>query len=77
MLFLKALCGCVPMTITKSWFEGSGFVVNEEGYVLTNAHLLEKAEGLTVLSLKTGAEVVAQRVFASRDMNLACCTYRA
>ena len=51
--------------------EGSGFVVNEKGYVLTNAHLLEKAEGLTVLSLKTGAEVVAQRVFASRDMNLA------
>ncbi|MDE2740997.1 MAG: FHA domain-containing protein [Gemmatimonadota bacterium] len=51
--------------------EGSGFVVNEEGYVLTNAHLLAKADGLTVLSLKTGAEVVAQRVFASRDMNLA------
>ena len=51
--------------------EGSGFVVNEEGYVLTNAHLLEKAEGLTVLSLKTGAEVVAQRVFARRAMNLA------
>ena len=51
--------------------EGSGFVVNEEGYVLTNAHLLAKADGLTVLSLKTGAEVVAQRTFASRDMNLA------
>ena len=51
--------------------EGSGFVVNEEGYVLTNAHLIAKAEGLTVLSLKTGAEVVAQRAFASRDMNLA------
>ena len=51
--------------------EGSGFVVNEEGYVLTNAHLIAKAEGLTVLSLKTGAEVVAQRAFASRAMNLA------
>ena len=51
--------------------EGSGFVVNEEGYVLTNAHLIAKADGLTVLSLKTGAEVVAQRVFASRAMNLA------
>ncbi len=51
--------------------EGSGFVVNEKGYVLTNAHLLDKAEGLTVLSLKTGAEVVAQRVFARRAMNLA------
>ena len=55
----------------KVGVEGSGFVVNEKGYVLTNAHLIEKAEGLTVLSLKTGAEVVAQRVFASRDMNLA------
>ncbi len=51
--------------------EGSGFVVNEEGYVLTNAHLIAKADGLTVLSLKTGAELVAQRVFASRAMNLA------
>ncbi len=51
--------------------EGSGFVVSEEGHVLTNAHFIEKAEGLTVLSLKTGAELVAQRVFASRDLNLA------
>ena len=51
--------------------EGSGFVVNEKGCVLTNAHFLAKAESLTVLSLKTGAEVVAQRVFASRSMNLA------
>ena len=55
----------------KVGVEGSGFVVNEEGYVLTNAHLIAKADGLTVLSLKTGAEVVAQRVFASRAMNLA------
>ena len=30
-----------------------------------------KAEGLTVLSLKTGAEVMAQRVFISRSMDLA------
>jgi S1-C subfamily serine protease len=32
--------------------EGVGFVVNEMGYVLTNAHLVEKAERVTVLSLK-------------------------
>lgn len=51
--------------------EGSGFVVDEKGHVLTNAHLIAKAEGLTVLSLKTGAELVAQQVFASRAMNLA------
>lgn len=51
--------------------EGGGFVVDEKGHVLTNAHLIAKAEGLTVLSLKTGAELVAQQVFASRATNLA------
>ena len=71
MLFLKASCGVRAYDDHKIVVEGSGFVVNEEGYVLTNAHLIAKAEGLTVLSLKTGAEVVAQRAFTSRDMNLA------
>lgn len=51
--------------------EGNGFVVNEKGYVLTNAHLLAKAERLTASSLNTGAEVVLQRIFANRAMNLA------
>lgn len=51
--------------------EGSGFVVDEAGYVLTNAHLLADAERLTVVSLKTGAEIVARQVFAKREMNLA------
>ncbi len=51
--------------------EGSGFVVNKEGDVLTNAHLVADADRLTVLSLKTGAEIVSQQVFANRDLNLA------
>jgi len=51
--------------------EGSGFVVDEAGYVLTNAHLLAGSERLTVVSLKTGAEIVARQVFAKREMNLA------
>ena len=51
--------------------EGSGFVINVEGYVLTNAHLLEDANRLSVLSLKTGAELSSQQIFASREMNLA------
>lgn len=51
--------------------EGSGFVVNAEGYVLTNAHLLSDADRLSVLSLETGAELSSQQIFASREMNLA------
>ena len=51
--------------------EGGGFVVSEMGHVLTNAHLVEEAERVTVLSLKTGAEVVPEQVFANREINLA------
>ena len=51
--------------------EGTGFVVNEEGHVLTNAHLIEQADQLTVLSLKTGAEILSQQTFVNEDMNLA------
>ena len=51
--------------------EGAGFVVNEEGHVLTNAHLIEQADQLTVLSLKTGAEILSQQTFINEDMNLA------
>ncbi|MCY3759981.1 MAG: FHA domain-containing protein [Gemmatimonadetes bacterium] len=51
--------------------EGAGFVVNEMGHVLTNAHLVEKAERVTVLSLKTDAETIPEQVFADRKKNLA------
>ena len=56
---------------TRVIAEGSGFVVNAEGYVLTNAHLLSDANRLSVLALKTGAELSSQQIFASREMNLA------
>ena len=51
--------------------EGAGFVVNGTGHVLTNAHLIEKAERVTVLSLKTDAEAIPDQVFADRELNLA------
>ena len=51
--------------------EGSGFVINAEGYVLTNAHILSDANRFAILALKTGAELSSQQIFASREMNLA------
>ena len=51
--------------------EGVGFVVSEMGHVLTNAHLVDNAGRVTVLSLKTGAEVVPEQVFVNREINLA------
>ena len=51
--------------------EGGGFVVNEAGHVLTNAHLLEEAERVTVLPLEADAEVEPEQLFAHRETNLA------
>ena len=50
--------------------EGAGFVINEEGRVLTNAHLVKGADRITVVSLKTGAEILAQQAFTDKDRNL-------
>ena len=56
--------------------EGSGFVINEVDNVLTSASLLEGADRVTVVSLRTTAEIKAVRIFDSsdlkgRDLNLA------
>ena len=56
--------------------EGSGFVINAVDNVLTSAHLLEGADRVTVVSLRTTAEIKAVRIFDSsdlkgRDLNLA------
>ena len=56
--------------------EGSGFVINEVDNVLTSAHLLEGADRVAVVSLRTTAEIKAVRIFDSsdlkgRDLNLA------
>ena len=51
--------------------EGAGFVINEKGHVLTHAHLLRGADRISVISLDTGAEILAQQTFSDRDLNLA------
>ena len=40
---------------------GSGFIINEDGYILTNYHVIENAQEVTVL-LSTGEEVKASVV---------------
>ena len=51
--------------------EGAGFVVSETGHVLTPGHLVKGADRVSVVSLETGAEVLAQQVLTDRDLNLA------
>lgn len=49
---------------------GSGFIVSSEGYILTNAHVIEDAEEITVL-LSTGEEVPASIIGADNETDVA------
>lgn len=49
---------------------GSGFIVSSEGYILTNAHVIEGAEEITVL-LSTGEEVPAALIGADNETDVA------
>ena len=69
----KKVAPAVVMVSTKSvqsvngWFQqetegiGSGFIINEEGYILTNYHVIEGAKEVTV-TLSDGNEVKAKVV---------------
>ena len=49
---------------------GSGFIVSSEGYILTNAHVIEGAEEITVL-LSAGEEVPATLIGADNETDVA------
>lgn len=50
--------------------EGSGIIMSEDGYILTNAHVVEKASGLKVV-LENGDEYEASIVGADDDTDIA------
>ncbi len=49
---------------------GSGFVIREDGYVLTNNHVVEGAQSITVIT-SDGSELDAELVGATADYDLA------
>ena len=59
------------MHVTTRYGSGSGFVVDPAGYILTNAHVVERSDGLTV-HFDDGASLPAWVVSsdATRDMAL-------
>ena len=49
---------------------GSGFIINEDGYILTNYHVIEKANKITV-TLSTGETVNAEIVNYDENQDIA------
>lgn len=78
----KKVAPAVVMVSTKSiqsvngWFQqetegmGSGFIINEEGYILTNYHVIEGAKELKV-TLSDGKEVTASVINYEADKDIA------
>lgn len=64
--------GTTSNGIMSSQFEGmgSGFIINEEGYILTNYHVIEGAQDITV-TLSDGNEVPATVVNYDQEKDLA------
>ena len=78
----KKVAPAVVMVSTKTiqsvngWFQqetegmGSGFIINEEGYILTNYHVIDGAKEVTV-TLSDGREVTASVVNYDSDKDIA------
>lgn len=67
-----SVTGTTSNGFTSSQYEGmgSGFIINEDGYILTNYHVIEGAQGITV-TLSDGTEVSATVVNYDAEKDLA------
>ncbi|MFT3702489.1 MAG: trypsin-like peptidase domain-containing protein [Agriterribacter sp.] len=51
-------------------FGGTGFLIDAKGYLVTNAHVVNKAEKVTVQS-ETGVELSAKTIFSNDSLDIA------
>ena len=61
------------MTVEVNWFDtagGTGFVIDEDGHIVTNAHVIEDAKSLTVL-FHDGYEAPAEIIGMDARVDLA------
>ncbi len=66
--------GNIPTeSITKASSQGTGFLVNSEGYVITNFHVIEGAEEIKILGIKGdySTSFVAKVIAIDRQCDLA------
>lgn len=51
-------------------FGGTGFLIDTRGYLVTNAHVISKAERVSVQSL-SGVELTAKKIFSDDSLDIA------
>lgn len=57
--------------LTEKWGMGTGIIVSEDGYILTNQHLARKVGGKVTVNLDDGESIQGKIVWVEEDIDLA------
>lgn len=57
--------------VTEKWGMGTGIIVSEDGYVLTNQHLARKVGGKVTVNLDNGKSLQGKVLWTEEDIDLA------
>lgn len=59
------------VNLTEKWGMGTGIIVSEDGYILTNQHLARKVGGKVTVNLDDGESIQGKVVWVEEDIDLA------
>lgn len=63
--------GILDLNVTEKWGIGTGVILSQKGYILTNQHLATKVNGTVTITLDDGTEVKGRTVWNEANLDLA------
>lgn len=63
--------GVLDFNVTKKWGIGTGLIVSNKGYILTNQHLASDVNGVITVTLENGKEIKGKTIWNEANLDLA------
>ena len=63
--------GILDFNVTEKWGIGTGVILSEKGYILTNQHLASNVNGSVTVTLDNGEEVKGKTIWNEANLDLA------
>lgn len=63
--------GILDFNVTEKWGIGTGVIISEKGYILTNQHLASNVNGTVTVTLDNGEEVKGKTIWNEANLDLA------
>ena len=63
--------GVLDFNVTEKWGIGTGVIVSEKGYILTNQHLASNINSTVTVTLENGREVKGKTIWNEPNLDLA------